>query len=235
MAALEHPAVKKHILDVTSDEHVKDIVQRIMKEEGRIDMLINNAGIPLAGALADIPAEDMSILFDVNVVALHRTARAVIPHMAKQKEGLIMNVGSIVGEIPTPWMGAYEASKAAVKVMTEVLSLECKPLDIRVMLLAPASVTTQIYKSYKDFQLPDGSLYQKYLPNIKDRVAHGKVQKVTMSAERFADEVITKAVSKRPPYYLLLGGGSWLFRFLCLLPRRLMLNLVWRRYSKPIP
>jgi len=233
MEPLDHPSVRKLVLDVTSDEQVDNVVQNIINEQGKIDIMINNAGIPLAGPLADIPVADMQYLFEVNVIALHRVARAVIPHMAQRKQGLIMNVGSIVGEMPTPWMGAYEASKAAVKVMTEVLEMECRPLNIKVTLVAPASVSTKIYKTFKDFELPPNSLYKRFIENIRERVAHGNVQKTTMPANEFAEIIISKAVSPRPPTYILAGGNSWLFWSFLWLPRRVMLNLLWNRYSTP--
>jgi len=132
-------------------------------------------------------------------------------------------------------MGAYEASKAAVKVMTEVLSLECKPLNINVMLVVPAAVTTKIYKNFKDFQLPPDSLYTQFLHNIRERTAHGQVQKKSMSADEYAGIVIEKAVRRRPPYYVLAGENSWLYWFLLWLPRRWMLNILWKKFSRPAP
>lgn len=128
-------------------------------------------------------------------------------------------------------MGAYECSKAAVKLFSEVLELECRPLNIKVMHIAPLVVATRIYKNCKDFNLPDTSLYKGFLNHIRTRIAHGTVQQNSMSAEEFAEIVVSKAVLAKPPFYIMEGGRYWTFKLLSWLPRWMMLNILWKRFS----
>lgn len=138
-----------------------------------------------------------------------------------------------LGHRPTPWMGAYECSKAAVRFLTEVLELECKPFNIKVMLVAPCVVATKIYKNHKLLELPENSLYKMFLHNIRARIANGLVHSNAMTAAEFAGRVISKADVARPPYYIMDGGNYWWFKLLSWLPRRLMLYIMWKRYSGP--
>ncbi|KAF8519345.1 NAD-P-binding protein [Hysterangium stoloniferum] len=238
MTDLEHPNVKKAILDVTKNEHAEKVIESIMEDEGQIDMLINNAGTLAPGKflllrpLIDWTADEMKEVFEANVFSILRISRLVIPYMAKRRQGFIMNVGSIVGEVPTPWMGIYETTKAAVKVFTEVLEMECRPFNIDVMLLAPAGVKTNIYNNYQNFQFREGSLYAKFLYHVRKRL-RGMGDKA-MPASNFAESVISKAVQRNPPKYILLGAGSTLFRFLRSIPRQWRLNITWWTYSRPV-
>ncbi|TFY51579.1 hypothetical protein EVG20_g10935 [Dentipellis fragilis] len=137
MKDLDHPNFTKLTLDVTDDVQVGSVVSTIIAAEGHIDFLINNAGVLAPGSSAalhhqksydvsvlikcssaigpviDWTAEEMKAVFDANVFSILRLCRAVIPHMAKRKQGTIVNMGSVVGEFPTPWTGIYDASKAA--------------------------------------------------------------------------------------------------------------------------
>jgi len=232
MSDLDHPNVRKAILDVTKNEHAEKVIDCVMKNEGQIDMLINNAGVVAPGPLIDWTAEEMKEVFETNVFAILRISRLVIPHMATRRRGLIMNIGSIVGEVPTPWMGIYETTKAAVKVFTEVLEMECRPFNIDVMLLAPAAIKTNIYSNYQNFQLRKGSLYAKFLYHVRERLK-GMGDKA-MPPSDFAESVISKAVQRNPPRYILLGTGSTLFRFVQTIPRQWRLNIAWWMYSRPV-
>jgi short-subunit dehydrogenase len=129
-------------------------------------------------------------------------------------------------------MGIYETTKATVKVFTEVLEMECRPFNIDVMLLAPAGVKTNIYSKYPDFQLREGSLYTEFLYHIRKRL-EGQGDKA-MPVSDFAESVISKAIQRNPPKYILLGAGSTLFRFLMSIPRQWRLNIVWWLYSRPV-
>ena len=132
-------------LDVTSDDSVAAAVNELMKLEGRIDLLVNNAGFSLApaGAEESSTAQAKSV-FDTNFFGTVRMTRAVLPHMRNQKGGRIINIGSIVGFLPAPYMAFYAASKHAVEGYSESLDHEVRHWGIRVSVVEPASTKTQI-------------------------------------------------------------------------------------------
>jgi len=227
--------IEKLALDVTNDLDVQNAVQHIAEVEGRIDLVVNNAGLISAGPLIDQSLEYVQRIFDTNVYAVLRMARAVIPLMAKRKSGVIVNIGSIVGEFATPWNGVYCSSKAALQSISDVLSMECKPFNISVLHICPGAVKSNISANgAKDFSLPPDSLYSAYLSNILKRI-YASQSPTTMPAEVFAKQVVSKALRPRPPLYVLLGGQAMLFKVLRWLPKRWVLFLMWREYSKGVP
>jgi len=189
----------------------------------------------LTDPLVDMPIERIKHIFDTNTFAPIRIAKAVVPFMAKQRSGLIINVGSVVGDIPTPWNGTYCASKAALHSLTEVLEMECRPFNIKVMLLTPGSVKSNISNNEAAvFKLSPDSLYTSYLHNILARL-HASQGKGSMSTDAFAREVVSKALRQNPPSHLTLGGQTTIFALLKWLPRAWMLYIMWQTFSKPQP
>lgn len=226
--------IRRFALDVGKDDQVVTVVREIVEQEGRIDILINNAGLITPGPLIDQNIENVKRAFDVNVFGIWRMAKAVIPEMSKKHSGLIVNIGSVVGEIPTPWNGIYCASKAAVLSLSEVMNMECRPLGIKVMHVAPGSVKSNIAKNgAAQFSLPSDSLYKKYLPNIIKRI-HTSQTNRSMPAEDFARDIVSKALKKSPPSYTMAGGLVTLVAILKRLPRSLVLYLSWSMYSRDI-
>lgn len=132
-------------LDVTSDESVAATVSDVIRREGRIDLLVNNAGFSLAPAAAEESSiEQAQSIFDTNFFGIVRMTRAVLPQMRKQRSGRIINIGSIVGFLPAPYMALYAATKHAVEGYSESLDHELRTWGIRVSVLEPASTSTQI-------------------------------------------------------------------------------------------
>jgi NAD(P)-dependent dehydrogenase (short-subunit alcohol dehydrogenase family) len=132
-------------LDVTNGESVAAAVNEVVRREGRIDLLVNNAGFSLAPA----GAEESSIaqvqsIFDTNFFGIVRMTRAVLPHMRNQRSGRIINIGSIVGFLPAPFMAFYAATKHAVEGYSESLDHELRTWGIRVTVIEPAGTSTQI-------------------------------------------------------------------------------------------
>ena len=134
-------------LDVTDTASVEAAASTVLLEAGRIDVLVNNAGIAAAGVSEAFTPEQATALFDVNVIGLHRTARAVLPAMRRQGEGLIINIGSILGRVTFPFFGLYGASKFAVEGMTDSLRYELSQLGIDVTLVQPSAYPTNMYAS----------------------------------------------------------------------------------------
>lgn len=129
-------------LDVTDEDDVERVVERIVDEEGRVDCLVNNAGYAQLGPVEDVPVESVEDQFEVNVFGPHRLAREVLPHMRERQTGTIVNVSSVAGRLATPGMGIYNGSKFAVEGISDALRPEVSEYGIDVVLVEPGPVDT---------------------------------------------------------------------------------------------
>ena len=129
-------------LDVTSDESVTAVVQQVIERFGRIDVLVNNAGIGSAGAAEESSVAQAQRVFDVNVFGVIRMTKAVLPHMRAQGGGRIINISSVLGFVPAPYMAVYAASKHAIEGYSESLDHEVREHGVRVLLVEPAYTNT---------------------------------------------------------------------------------------------
>jgi NADP-dependent 3-hydroxy acid dehydrogenase YdfG len=134
-------------LDVADDNSVESAVGVILAKAGRIDVLVNNAGIAAAGVSEGFTADQAKIVFNTNVVGMLRTIRAVLPTMRRQGDGLIINIGSILGRVTFPFFGIYGASKFAVEALTESYRYELSQLGVDVVLVQPSAYPTNMYAS----------------------------------------------------------------------------------------
>lgn len=132
-------------LDVTSQDDIDRVVDRILEEDGYIRCLVNNAGFAQPGPIEDVPIEQVHRQFDVNVYGPHRLTRAVLPHMRDQGDGTIINVSSVLGRISVPGMGVYGGSKFAMEAMTDSLRGEAKEYGVDAVLIEPGPVDTRFY------------------------------------------------------------------------------------------
>jgi NAD(P)-dependent dehydrogenase (short-subunit alcohol dehydrogenase family) len=119
-------------LDVRVDDSVDACVNAITSQASRLDVLVNNAGYELAGALEELSIEEAKAQFETNFFGVVRMVKAVLPHMRQQQAGQIINISSLAGLTPAPFMGMYSASKFALEGYTEALRLEVKPFNIHV-------------------------------------------------------------------------------------------------------
>jgi NAD(P)-dependent dehydrogenase (short-subunit alcohol dehydrogenase family) len=132
-------------LDVSSDASVSRAVGEVLARAGRIDVLVNNAGIASAGVTEAFTPDQAKVVFNTNVVGLLRTTRSVLPAMRRQGDGLIINIGSILGRVTFPFFGIYGASKFAVEALTDSLRYEVSQLGIDVALVQPSAYPTPLY------------------------------------------------------------------------------------------
>src|SRR5436190_10713868 len=130
-------------LDVTSDESVTTAVKQVIAHSGRIDVLVNNAGIGSAGAAEEFSMAQDQRVFDVNFFGLVRMTKAVLPHMRAQGRGRIINISSVAGFAPQPFMAVYVASKHAVEGYSESLDHEVREHGVRVLLVEPFNTGTR--------------------------------------------------------------------------------------------
>jgi short-subunit dehydrogenase len=137
-----------HVLamDIKNESDIQRVVATILAEQGRIDVLVNNAGVGLHGSIEDTPLDQARTLFEVNVFGLARLTQLVLPHMRDQKSGTIVNVSSIGGEIALPLGAWYYASKHALEAFSDTLRQEVKRFGIRVVIIQPGIIKTDFEK-----------------------------------------------------------------------------------------
>lgn len=128
--------------DVTDDSSVRKMVAEVLKQAGRIDLLVNNAGVGLLGGAEESSVAQAQALFDVNVFGVLRVTNAVLPTMRRQKSGRIINMSSILGLIPSPYNALYASTKHAVEGYSESLDHELRTFGIRVVLVEPGVTRT---------------------------------------------------------------------------------------------
>jgi len=142
-------------LDVTSDASVAEAVGRVLEAHGRIDVLVNNAGVGIRGAVEDVTVDEAKAVFETNVWGVHRMLHAVLPVMREQGSGVVINVSSIAGVVSAPFGGVYSMSKWALEAMTEALHYELSPSGIRAHLIEPGGFPTAFDANRRVGDKPD--------------------------------------------------------------------------------
>jgi NAD(P)-dependent dehydrogenase (short-subunit alcohol dehydrogenase family) len=130
-------------LDVTDPESVKAAVADVVAREGRIDVLVNNAGVGMHGPIEEAEDDETIRLFETNVFGLLRVTRAVVPQMRGQRNGAIVNVSSLAGRVSSPFGGLYSATKHAVEALSDALYFELHPFGVRVSVVEPGGFETR--------------------------------------------------------------------------------------------
>jgi len=131
------PGVKFVEMDVSNEDSVRRSIQFVIDSAKRIDVLVNNAGVAMLGAAEETSIDEAKWMFDTNVFGILRTSQAVLPHMRAQRSGRIVNVSSVLGFLPAPYMGLYSATKHAVEGMSETMDQEVRQFGVRVSLVEP--------------------------------------------------------------------------------------------------
>ncbi|MFB6211394.1 MAG: SDR family oxidoreductase [Halobacteriales archaeon] len=149
-------------LDVTDGEQVRSVVEQVHAEAGRIDCLVNNAGIGQYGPVEEIPIGAVHRQYDVNVYGPHRLIRAVLPHMRDRGDGTIINLSSVTARVVHPGGGVYGGSKAALEAMSDALRAEVAPFGIDVVLIEPGPVDTSFRDRAEDDAPPESARTGEY-------------------------------------------------------------------------
>ena len=148
-------------LDVIDNATIKSAIKTVIDKEGRLDVLINNAGAGITGPLEEIPEAEIKRNFETNLFGPINVIKAVLPQMRKQKSGLIINVTSIAGYMGLPYRGIYSASKAALEVITEAFRMEIKDFNVKMVNVAPGDFATNIAAGRYHAPVIKGSPYEK--------------------------------------------------------------------------
>jgi NAD(P)-dependent dehydrogenase (short-subunit alcohol dehydrogenase family) len=138
------PGVTLLSMDVREEASVQAAMREVIARSERIDVLVNNAGVSLLGAVEETSLDEAMALLDTNVLGILRTVKAALPHMRGQRAGRIVNIGSVLGFLPAPYMGVYSAAKHAVEGLSESLDHEVRQFGIRVVVIEPSFTRTQL-------------------------------------------------------------------------------------------
>ena len=198
-------------LDVTDDTSVKNAIDHILSEAGRIDILVNNAGYGLVGAFEDLSMEEIKSQYETNLFGLIRVTQAVLPTMRKQRSGRIINVSSGAGLFGYPGGSAYVSTKFAVEGLSESIAYEMEPFGIKVILIEPGFIRTNfgnsmvIAKKAQESTSPYSELMQKTMDGFAELAKNA-------SDAELVSKIIHEAASNPSPRLRYLAGKdveSW--------------------------
>ena len=215
--------------DVTDEQQVKAAVESVIAREGRIDVVINNAGFGISGAVEYTDTEEALRQFDVNFFGMVRMNRAVLPVMHRQGYGRIINMSSVAAPIAIPFQAYYSASKAAVRTYSLALQSEVKPYGIEICCIMPGDIATGFTAARR--KNPAGD--ELYNGRISRSVAVMEHDELTgIPAETAGVFVARKAMQEKVPVLCTLGRKYKLFVFLTrLLPVQVLTDLVGKIYA----
>jgi NAD(P)-dependent dehydrogenase (short-subunit alcohol dehydrogenase family) len=191
-------------LDVTSDSSVEALVKEVVRREGRIDLLVNNAGFGVApGGAEESSIEQARAIFETNFFGLIRMTRAVLPHMRKQGSGRVINISSVLGFLPMPYGALYAATKHAVEGYSESLDHELRTRGIRVSVIEPAYTKTPFDANFME---PDAKLdaYRDARVAVSRRV---KEVMATAEDPGVVADVVLKAAGAADPKLRYTAGA----------------------------
>lgn len=175
-----------HILnmDVTKDEEIRSGVEKIISEQGKIDVLWNNAGYGLYGSVEETSIEDAKSQFEVNLFGLAKLTQLAIPYMRKQKSGIIINTSSMGGKVYTPFGAWYHATKHALEGWSDCLRFELAPFGIKVVILEPGAIKTNW-----------GNIMRRLL---QERSANGPYKEMVEATIKAGDDAYKKGNASEP-------------------------------------
>ena len=194
-------------MDVTNQEHIDKAINQIISEQGRVDVLVNNAGLGVYGAIEDVSMEDIYYQYDVNLFGLARVTKAVLPHMREKESGLIINISSVLGETYGPLAGWYLSTKHALEGWSDALRVELKEFDIDVVVVQPGAINTNfsnVTKTYIDKYRENSAYQHLYGEPITDT---GNEVLSNQSDPIVIAKVINKAMNARNPKTRYAAGA----------------------------
>ena len=194
-------------MDVTNQNHIDNAVKKIISEEGRIDVLVNNAGLGVYGAIEDVSMEDVYYQYDVNLFGLARVTKAVLPYMREKESGTIINISSVLGETYGPLAGWYLSTKHALEGWSDALRVELKKFDIDVVIIQPGAINTNfsnVTKTYIDKyreNSPYQHLYGEPITDTGNEILSNQSDPIVIA------KVINKAIDARNPKTRYAAGA----------------------------
>lgn len=218
-------------LDVLNVETITKAVRFIIEKEGKIDVLVNNAGMGITGPIEDTPTDEMRSVFNTNLFGAIDVMKAVLPQMRTQKTGTIINVTSIAGYMGLPFRGLYSATKGALEIVTEAARMEVKPFGIKIVNVAPGDFATNIAAGRYHTPVFENSAYKEnYQANLDLMDAHvsGGMNPIEMA------KVVFKIINtKNPKIHYKVGGFMEKFSIVLkrILPDRVYEKILMNHYK----
>jgi short-subunit dehydrogenase len=200
LETLKNYDINTFYMDISVDDSIVSGVNHVIQKEGKIDILINNAGFALYGALEDIPLNEARYQFEVNLFGLARLTQLVLPHMRKNKGGKILNISSIGGKIATPLGSWYHSTKFALEGLSDCLRLELKQFNIDVILIQPGATKTSLGNIAKEkaVQRSGSGEYKDMALKIERILSEVEKSRLCANADTVAKEILKAILSKKP-------------------------------------
>ncbi|MET3288727.1 UNVERIFIED_CONTAM: NAD(P)-dependent dehydrogenase (short-subunit alcohol dehydrogenase family) [Brevibacillus sp. OAP136] len=196
-------------LDVTVPATIQRAVEETIKRYGRIDILINNAGYALGGAIEEIPLASWRHQFETNLFGLISVTQAVLPFMRKERKGTIINISSVSGRIGLPGYAPYASSKFAVEGFSESLRMELLPFGIRVVLIEPGAYKTSIWqKGFTGMEVAADSPYRAMMDTVL--TYSRKTAETAADPSEVVEAIVKAAESPSPRLRYTMGKGTGL-------------------------
>lgn len=227
--AFSHPDIISVQLDVTKPESVKQAVESIISKEGRLDLLVNNAGMGISGAVEKTPDDEARYIFDVNLFGPFFMIKKCLPYLRESK-GRIINISSVAAALCIPFQAFYSSTKAALEGLTYALIPEIAPFGIKLTNILPGDTRTNFTDARK-------KSFEKEDPVYGDRIWRSvsvmeKDERGGMSPEKVANTIAKTLRRKNPPVIKAVGFQYKLFLFLNkLLPKKLVIWLIGKLYG----
>jgi len=224
-----HPLIVPMAVDINDEQAVREAVGEVIGKEGKIDILVCNAGNGIAGSIEEIPVENAKGQFETCYFGALRLIREVLPHMRERHYGRIITVSSVAAVIPIPFQAHYSAVKSAVLSLTEALSLEVKPFGIKCSCVLPGDASTGFTAARKRIETKD-SPYAEVLER-----SVGKMEKDEtngMPPERIASAIVKQATARRMKMVVTPGFEYKAINALfAILPKKFALWIVGLLYA----
>ncbi len=210
MAALAAAGVHTFAMDVTDDASMVAGVARVVTEQGRIDVLVNNAGYGSYGSVEDVPIEEARRQFEVNVFGLARLTQLVTPHMREQGSGRIINISSIGGKFYEPLGAWYHATKFAVEGFSDSLRLELRPFGIDVVIIEPGPIITEWNTISRDslVETSRGGAYEERAGRVRATMERGDTGWAGTKPDVVARKIVKAATTSHPKPRYPVGKGA---------------------------
>ena len=197
-------------MDVTRGDDNERAVSRIIESEGRIDVLINNAGFGLYGPVEDIPLDDARYQFEVNLFGLAHLTQLVLPHMRAQRSGRIINVSSMLGKVFVPMGAWYHATKHALEGWSDCLRFETAPFNIQVVIIEPGAIRTEFAEAMmaRIRQYSDDTAYKPQVDRFLKRLDGPDLEERGTDARVIARVFLEAATTARPSRRYVKGATA---------------------------
>jgi short-subunit dehydrogenase len=219
-------------LNVTNDQSVEKACELILNIEGRIDVLINNAGNGVAGPAYQMPIESAKEQFEVNFFGAVRMSNAVLPSMITRNKGLIINIGSLAGLFGLPYQSMYSASKFAIEGYSQSLSMELRNTGVKVTIINPGDFRSSFSgnRVKVPFILPQQQLRKEYEAAVQSME---KDEQIAPEPDQLAEKLVQIINAKHPKHRYLIGqfGQTIVPALKRLLPRAIFEQLINRHYG----